>query len=113
FVKFNQAKTKFKKDEDEYFKTLDRLFKVANASDDEQEAFKFLQKIQDEGNNFNKSQVKNKLGMRLLGGFGCKQDIREAQRLIEEASNLGLTAANVWIKHYSSKQDFGASDVIK
>ncbi|CAG8641897.1 24410_t:CDS:1, partial [Gigaspora margarita] len=96
-----------------YFKALDRLFKVAKASKDEKEAFKVLQKIQNEGNDFHKSQVKYKLGMRILGGVGCIQDITEAQSLIEEASNLGLAAAIAWISANSNKYDFGASNIKK
>ncbi|CAG8724010.1 13499_t:CDS:1, partial [Dentiscutata heterogama] len=56
-----------------------------------------------------KSQIKNKLGRRLLGGYGCKQNINEARNLIEEASNLGHTHAKVWLNNYNSNNDFGAS----
>ncbi|CAG8489339.1 13086_t:CDS:1 [Racocetra fulgida] len=112
FKKFNNANEIFKKAENEYIKSLNETFKVACASDDYESAFKLLQLIQNKGNNFTKSQVKNKMGMRLLGGFGCQQDIEQARKLITEASNLGLTSASAWISLYGSKLDFGASEVI-
>ncbi|RIB07337.1 hypothetical protein C2G38_2214725 [Gigaspora rosea] len=111
--KFNNAKEIFVKAEKSYIKNLNETFKVACASDAYELAFKVLQLIQNEGNNFTKSQVKNKMGMRLLGGFGCKQDIEQARELIEEAKQLGLTSARVWISRYGSKTDFGASEVIR
>ncbi|CAG8467074.1 17401_t:CDS:1 [Racocetra persica] len=104
FKKFEQAKETFKKAkaektfkkaEDEYLEILESLFKVACASDDYEKVFKFLKVIQYEGNNFTKSQVKHKIEMHLLGGFGYKQNIVKARQLVQEASNLGLTSANV------------------
>ena len=50
--------------------------------------------------------------MRLLGGFGCKQDIAKGWELIKKASTLGLTSAITWVNLYNSRSDFGASEVI-
>ncbi|CAG8775888.1 19501_t:CDS:2 [Dentiscutata erythropus] len=78
-------------------------------SEDYKKAFEVLQKIQNEGDNLTKSKIKNKLGRRLLGSYGCKQNINEARKLIEEASNLGHTHARVWFNKYRLINDFGAN----
>ncbi|CAG8844685.1 12650_t:CDS:1, partial [Gigaspora margarita] len=50
--------------------------------------------------------------MRLLGGFGCKQNIAQGRELIKKASTLGLTSTTTWVNLYNSRSDFGASEVI-
>ncbi|CAG8809283.1 5661_t:CDS:1, partial [Gigaspora rosea] len=50
---------------------------------------------------------------RLLGGFGCQQNINEARKLIEEAAKLGHTHATIWLNKYRLTNDFGASEVIR
>ncbi|CAG8775322.1 5828_t:CDS:1 [Gigaspora margarita] len=116
FRKFYEAKKIFeeakKEAENKYNEKLNEIFRVACALDDYETAFEFLQFIQNEGNNFTKSKVIYKIRMRLLGGFGCKQDIPQGQELIKKASRLGLTSANAWIKQHGSKNDFGASEVV-
>ncbi|CAG8741709.1 14786_t:CDS:2 [Gigaspora margarita] len=104
--KFNNAKR-------QYFVAIDNLFMVASASEDFTKAFDVLQRIQNEGDNWTKSQTKNKLAKRLLGGYGCTKNINEARKLIEEASNLDHTHAKAWLNNYRLIDDFGASEVIK
>ncbi|CAG8822713.1 28566_t:CDS:2, partial [Gigaspora margarita] len=112
FTRINEAKKIFKEAEDDYNKQLNETFRVACASDDYKIAFEFLQSIQNEDNNFTKSKVINKIGMRLLGSFSCKQDIAQGRELIKKASTLGLTSAITWVNLYDSKSDFGASEII-
>ncbi|CAG8623549.1 7654_t:CDS:1, partial [Dentiscutata heterogama] len=109
----NEAKKIFEEAENEYNRQLNKTFKVTCALDNYKTAFEFLQSIQNKGNNFTKSKVINKIGMCLLGGFGCKQNIAQGRELIKKASTLGLTSATTWVNQYNSRSDFGASEVIR
>ncbi|CAG8854981.1 4394_t:CDS:1, partial [Gigaspora margarita] len=108
----NKYNEKQKEAENKYNEKLNETFSVACALDDYETAFEFFQLIQNEGNNFTKGKVLYKIRMRLLGGFGCEQNIAKGQELIKKASKLGLTSASAWVKQYESKHDFGASEVI-
>ncbi|CAG8819411.1 7900_t:CDS:2 [Gigaspora margarita] len=110
--KKNYEKAK-KEAEEEYNEALNKTFKVASASDDYKTAFEFFKLIQNEGNNFTKSKILYKIGIRLLGGIGCKKDISQGRELIKKASELGLTSTSIWINKHGSKNDFGASEVIR
>ncbi|CAG8442708.1 hypothetical protein C2G38_2193374 [Gigaspora rosea] len=113
YKRSNNAEVEFDNAKNQYLAAIDKLFKVACASDDHAKAFKILEKIQDEGDNRTKGTIKFKLGILLLGGFGCTKNINEAQKLIKEASKHGHTHASVLVKTYNSSADFGASVVIK
>ncbi|CAG8834117.1 28224_t:CDS:2, partial [Gigaspora margarita] len=108
----NKYNKKQKEAENKYNEKLNETFRVACALDDYKTAFEFFQLIQNEGNNFTKSKVIYKIRIRLLGGFGCEQNIAKGQELIKEALRLGLTSTSAWVKQYESKHDFGASEVI-
>ncbi|CAG8792451.1 2325_t:CDS:2, partial [Racocetra fulgida] len=77
------AKNQYLAAEKQYLAAIDKLLKVACASDDHTKAFEILQQIQNEGNDQTK-----------------------------EASRLGHTHARVWANIYNSSDDFGASVVI-
>ncbi|RIB08080.1 hypothetical protein C2G38_2045470 [Gigaspora rosea] len=107
------AENKFNIAKRQYLDAIDNLFKIASVYGDLIKVFEVLQRIQNEGDDQIKSQIKNKLGKRSFGCYGCKQNINEARKLIEEASKLGHTCAKVWLKNYRFINDFGASEVIK
>ncbi|CAG8509628.1 9562_t:CDS:2 [Racocetra persica] len=83
FKKLTLAKNDYeeakKEAENKYNEKLNKLFRVICASDDYETAFE----------------------MRLLGGFGYKQDIAQGQELIKKASRLGLTSAITWLCNFT------------
>ncbi|CAG8613173.1 41812_t:CDS:1, partial [Gigaspora margarita] len=102
FTRFNEAKRNYevykKEAENEYNEKLNKIINGACKSDDHETVFEFLQLIQTEGNTFTESQVKYKIRLCLLGGFGCKKNISQGRELIKKASKRGLSSANDWIQ---------------
>ncbi|CAG8463810.1 2797_t:CDS:1, partial [Dentiscutata heterogama] len=58
-------------------------------------------------------QIKYKLGLHLLSGVGCKEEIDKGYKKIVEAASLGLPDAKSWINKYKNKNDYGAVEAKK
>ncbi|CAG8743373.1 2908_t:CDS:1, partial [Dentiscutata erythropus] len=80
---------------------------------DYKNAFVTYDKIKDDGNDNFKRQVKFKMGLHLLAGAGCEENIAKGVKLIIEAERLGFYPAKKWNQDHGKKNDYGASEAKK
>ncbi|CAG8640744.1 24237_t:CDS:1, partial [Dentiscutata erythropus] len=58
-------------------------------------------------------RIKYKLGLHLLSGVSCKEEIDKGYKKIVEAASLDLPDAKSWINKYKNKNDYGVVEVKK
>ncbi|CAG8458495.1 30965_t:CDS:1 [Gigaspora margarita] len=113
YREFLAEQKKFRKQERIYQLALLKLFQAVSNSSDYNDAFVIYDKIKNEGNDGFKCEVKFKMGLHLLAGAGCKQNIVEGCKLVIEAERLGSLPAKKWTNDHRKKNDYGAGEACK
>ncbi|KAF0536890.1 hypothetical protein F8M41_008941 [Gigaspora margarita] len=69
--------------------------------------------MEDDCNDALNYRIKYKIGLCLLSGVGCTQEIDKGYKKIVEAESLGLPDAKSWLNKYRNKNDYGTLEAKK